>query len=185
MRKFFCLLIALCLSGCASSGRLGISEAQWQAMSPVERQQALENYSKLKSDFSATQTKVSYDGPLLSVYMLRGKAVMPPFTRSYEIETTEFKIAPGACKHIMLRSIDTANYTYLQACYDGERLSLDPSRYELDKGLGTVSFLYNPIWLRGFTYSQIKSSGYVRLEDASVSIKAIPEGLAQKYRNKR
>ena len=33
---------------------------------------------------------------------------------------------------------------------------------------------YNPIWKRGFTYSNVVSAGYVRLKGASVTIKAIP-----------
>ncbi len=177
-RYILCCLAALMLAGCVSSQRLGISQQAWQAMSPQKRDIVLANYKKIrKLDRNKNRTAKVYDGPKLSVYMLNGKAMMPPFTKRYTIETDEFKIVPGECKYILLKSIDTNHRVHLHVCYNGERLSLDPSRYDPDKSDGTVHFNYNPIWKRGFTYSNVNSSGYVRLQDASVSIKAIPRLL--------
>lgn len=162
----------LLLAGCMSTQQqLGLSEQQWQSMSPPARQAALRNYQAIKSQPQVPQ-KV-YDGPVLGIWMLDGYAYMPPFDQAYAFQATYFRIAPGQCQRVPLRGIDYNKSTKLSVCYDGLRLALDPSHYDLSRSHGTVYFDYNPVWKRGFTYANVSSSGYASLSRTSISIKAL------------
>jgi hypothetical protein len=167
------VLAAFLLSGCMStSQRLGYADREWQGMTPAAQKAALANYKQI-SDQSMTPTAV-YAGPELGIWLLEGQAKMPPFDRLYTFQANYFRIKPGQCLTITLRSIDFNRSTQLATCYDGLRLSLDPSRTDLSYSRGSVFFDYNPVWKRGFTYAHIVSAGYVGLSQASISIKAIP-----------
>lgn len=171
----FRLLIALAsialLAGCAGPSQLGFSKQEWQSMSPQQQQQVVAQYHDLNSNPYKPET--IYDGPNLYVNVLQGQAAMPPFDQEYSFEATAFNIEPGQCQSIGLYSVDTSKSTTLHVCYDGLHLALDPSRYDSSKRKGSVFFAYNPIWQRGFTYSNVQSTGYTRLKDAQISIKAM------------
>lgn len=163
---------SLLLVGCVSmQQQLGVSEQQWQSMTPAARQAAQANYQSIK-DQSPVPTKI-YAGPALGIWMLEGYAYMPPFDQAYAFQATYFRISPGQCQQVVLRSIDFNKSTKLGVCYDGVRVSMDPSRYDLSRSHGSVYFDYNPVWKRGFTYGNVQSSGYVSLSRASISIKAL------------
>lgn len=171
------LLLMVLLVGCAPQTEVGFSTAQWQQMPSKAREEVLANYRKIKQQSPVPQQ--IYDGPEIGVYLLKGEAVMPPFfDRLYAFQTKYFEISPGVCKWLILQSIDTDHSTTLQVCYDGLKLVMDPSRYELDKRHGTVQFDYNPIWKRGFTYDNVSTTGYARLSHLQVSIKALPKKVA-------
>lgn len=172
--RLFAMLGTLLLVGCVGPNQLGISSQQWQAMSKAQRHQMLKNYKKLKKT-AKKNMQTAYNGPNLQVYLMQGRAMMPPFTQSYTYETVRFKITPGHCRNIRLNSIDTNNHVDMKACYNGLTLALDPSHYDIEKADGSLRFDYNPVWKRGFTYSSVSSTGYVHLQDVNVTIKAIPQ----------
>src|SRR3990167_10633828 len=127
----------LVLVGCASQRQLGFSDQQWQQMSPKLQQRLLANYTQIKRQTPLPE-KV-YAGPRLMVYLLKGKALMPPtFDQSYSFQVKQFELSPGECHVLPLLSIDTNHSTQLQVCYDGVTVQMDPSRYELDKSHGTI-----------------------------------------------
>ena len=162
----------LLLAGCASMpSQLGFSEKQWKTMSEVRRQEVIAGYDQIKQRPPSMNRK--YDGSNILVYLAQGTAMMPPFIKAYKYETVKFTLDVGQCRSIRLNSIDTDHHTNLQVCYNGLTLLMDPSRYDPTKSSGTLRFDYNPIWKRGFTYSNVVSAGYVRLKGASVTIKAI------------
>lgn len=170
MRRLLLILPTLALLvSCAGPTQLGFSQQQWQAMTPQQRQQLIDQYRQAGSYKPATV----YAGPDIEVALLNGKAAMPPFTQKYNFAATNFSINPGECEHVRLSSINSTNSTSMKACYDGLHLSLDPSKYDLDKKQGTAHFAYNPLWLSGFTYSNVTTSGYVDLENTSLAIKAL------------
>lgn len=170
----FMISAILAMTGCVGPTRLGISPEQWQALDNTQRHQLVESYQKVKQT-SDTQLKTVYTGPDLLVYLSQGTAMMPPFTQSYTYETVKFTITPGHCRSVVLNSIDTEKHVNLGVCYNGLTLLLDPSHYNIEQAEGTLRLDYNPVWQRGFTYSDVSSKGYVRLKNVSVTVKAIPE----------
>lgn len=161
------------LAGCASQAeRLGLSEQEWQGLSSQKQEQMWADHEKIKT-LNEEKSKKAYAGPELNIYMLKGKALMPPFAQYYEIETFAFRMQPGTCQSVTLKSVDTTNHVDMSVCYDGLKLSIDPSHYDLTQKDGSIFISYNPIWKRGFTYNNINSQGYVHLRDASISVKAI------------
>jgi len=152
--------------------QLGFSQSQWQSMNKTRQQQLLGNYNQIKQ---AKQSLTVYKGPDINVSVKEGTAMMPPFLRPQEYLAASFRIKPGQCRNIRLRDADSSNSVNLRACYNGLVLTMDPSHYDLMKSAGTMRFPYNPIWKRGFTYTDVSSSGYVRLNQATVNVKAIPD----------
>lgn len=165
--------ILLLLAGCAGPHQLGFSNQAWNQMAEPKRKALLADYEYLQDN--PYQIETVYNGPDIDIYMLNGEAMMPPFEQEYSFQNDLFRMKPGECESIRLRSIDTDHSVSMRVCYDGLYVSMDPSRYDKDKRRGTVHFAYNPIWKRGFTYSNVKTTGYARLRHASISIKAIPE----------
>jgi len=166
------LSVAL-FGGCVSTGptQLGVSTKKWTTLSENEKQKMRANYDQIQK--AQANPKKVFDGPELIVYMLDGKAMMPPFKNSERFYTDQFEIMPGKCSSTSLHSVDTAQSVELRTCYDGRTLAFDPSAYNLKQAKGTVFFTYNPIWKRGFTYSKVFSSGYARLSNAKITIKAL------------
>lgn len=173
--SYRCLGIAIVaavvlLSGCSTASRLGFSNAQWQGLTPTQRQQYTQGYHQVKEQ-KKEQPK-TYAGPPLSIYFERGTAKMPPTFHSYRFQTVNFHIKAGDCRTIPLRSIDTRDHVGMRVCYNGLTLSLDPSRYQLSKANGSLHFNYSPIWKQGFTYSGVNTTGFAQLRHANVTIKA-------------
>lgn len=171
MIKFLFYLFLLVLTGCAvGPEHMGLSKNEWKNLDPEKRAQLETNYADYKSDHQVIN-KV-YQGPALQVYLAEGSAQMPPKFQRFSFDTATFLIKPGECTKTLLESIDTNNKTYLETCYDGLTFLIDPSHFERNKRLGSVRFDYNPIWKRGFSYTGVSSSGYVRLKHTSITIKA-------------
>lgn len=163
--------LVVLLTGCAPSRQqLGFSASQWQAMTPLQQKEAGANYAIIQKIFQKNNTATVYDGPSIRVQLLQGTVLMPPFDRRYDFEPVSFTIAPGPCRRVRLDSVDTTDYVDMRLCYNGLRLSLDPSYYDITKSEGTVHFYYNPLWKRGFTYRDVATDGYVHLENTSITI---------------
>lgn len=173
--KFITLLFTLSpllFVGCVSQSRqLGISDQEWQSMSPNLHNYLTESAQKIKQQ-NALPTVV-YAGPILNISLSGGKALMPPFVEFYAFRATRWTMQPGQCSAVRLNGVDGQHYTLLRACYNGVTLTIDPSRYDLDKSQGSVRFDYNSLWKRGFTYSHVVTSGYVWLQNSNLSIKTV------------
>ena len=163
---------ALLLAGCAVGPRqLGFSQSQWQSMNKTRQQQLIANYNQIKA---AKPNSIVYKGPDIRVSVKEGTAMMPPFLRPQEYLAANFRIQPGQCRNVRLRGADDSGSVILRACYNGLVLTFDPSHFDPTKRTGTLRFSYNPMWKRSFTYTGVSSSGYVRLDNATVTIRAIP-----------
>lgn len=167
------LVSVLLLAGCTvGPQQLGLSQSQWQSMDKTRQQKLVSNYNQIK------QVKVNqtvYNGPTITVSLKEGTAMMPPFLKPHEYLATSFSMKPGQCRSIRLKSADNSGSVSLRACYNGLVLVMDPSHYDPAKSAGTMRFPYNPIWRRGFTYTGVSSSGYVRLNQATINVKAVPD----------
>jgi hypothetical protein len=174
-------LFILVLSGCAASPEgLGISENEWQKYSKAKQEKLLADYKKMTEENETADNAMkgqyadlensSYNGKYLQISISDGEAMMPPFTDWYAYKEATFEIIPDSCTNVNLEQITGENKVALRACFKKNVLFLDPSHYDAKKDVGTVRFVYSPLWDQGFTYRNINTSGYVKLKDVTVTI---------------
>jgi len=169
------IIVAVLLSGCAHDPlRLGISESEWASYSEAEQQEMFVNYRQIVSeqnDFANDNSSDSRD-IFLDVSIYGGKVMMPPFKKWSVYKQAKFRIFKGKCCDVALsHPTDEDFQTELVACFYGNTLYLDPSHYDLAKKDGSISINFSPLWLSGFSYKGVSSSGYVRLKDVTIKIK--------------
>ena len=169
--RILLILGTLLLMGCTVGPKeLGFSPRQWQMMNPTERKQLQAGYYQVQN---ALQLKTIYQGPRIQVTIFGGAAMMPPLFQAYYFKSARFETSPGKCQSVQLTSWDQAHSVKFTVCYDGVTLSLDLSHYDFTKTKGALLLTYNTLWKYGFTYDNLSSSGYVRLQNANVTIKTI------------
>jgi hypothetical protein len=183
--KFVLLFEAILLVGCSSiptSQTLGISDSEWGKYSVEEQQQLMANYQQISDQKEVLTEKQSKQNksskakqPMASngslvVGIHSGKVMMAPFTDWQEYKPVVFNIKKGECKEVLLAKSDASSQVELGVCYKEKTLYLDPSKYDLAKQFGSITFNYSPLWNQGFTYTNINSSGFVRLQDVTVEI---------------
>lgn len=166
------------LAACATSpAALGISHHDWSQLSALQRQQYLNNYHKQQSEFMHQQ--MPEEGPSLELSILSGKAMMPPFIQAFAIAPMQVNLAAGSCKQVWLEAAtkpvqqgrpQSRPRVRLAMCYRQGVLALDPSHYIPAKMQGTLLIHQHPRWLHGFTYKHLHSSGYVRLQNATIRL---------------
>lgn len=178
IKSFFTLLVLVVtlLSGCAlSPDRLGISEAAWNQYTPAQQEEFRNLYyqaEKIRAEQKKNPER-SLQKPIL-VTIHDGKILMPPFTTWYSYKLKSFAINKETCLDNEIMQINSEEKINLRACYKKGILYLDPSQFEQGKILGTVQFLYNPLWEQGFTYPNISTTGYAKLKNATIEIREIP-----------
>jgi hypothetical protein len=169
------IIIAMLLSGCANDPlRLGIAESEWENYNIVEQQKLFANYRQIVAEHSSVVKDKSKDfGDIfLDVSIYGGKVMMPPFINWSVYKPVKFRIFKGKCCNIVLsHATDATSQTELAVCFYGNTLYLDPSYYDLTKKDGSISIHFSPLWLSGFSYKEVSSSGYVRLKDVTIEIK--------------
>jgi hypothetical protein len=169
--SLICLYTTM-LIGCSaiSPEQLGISKTRWKQYNKQEQEQITNNHKYIlqtvkKSTFSA------HGDSYLEITLQNGRAIMPPFTDSYAFKPSTLKIREGICQVVSLYAIDANKHTTLHACYNNDVLLLDPSFYEIDKRYGSIRMHYSLLWNDGFSYAGINTSGYTRLQNATIFIK--------------
>ena|SRR3990167_1393023 len=171
-RQILVLFIVLLLTGCAAGpNQLGISTSAWQSMSKTEQKKMRADYHQVKQRLREA-IKTVYQGPEINVNISEGTVMMPPFVKSFPYQPVTFRIKPGQCRIITFSNLNDTNAVGLRVCYNGLILSLDPSQHDISKAQGSLHLYYNPIWKRGFTYRDLSSSGYVRLNYVNIRINA-------------
>ena len=173
MAKFKLLLLSclLILSGCAAQPEdLGFSEQQWNKLSPDKQQQIFEQHEAVVETKKNEPPAVVSDS-WIQVTIKDGTVMMPPSFKTYKYQPVTFKIQDGECKKVELDSHKNIYSVKLDVCYKNQILLLDPSRYEIDKKDASVRLYASPLWQNGFTYKNVNSSGYARLNNASITVK--------------
>ena len=175
-RILIAIAIFLFLFGCASVSiptKLGMTEAEWLSYTPDKQEMLLANYEKFAAENKYIKNKegaVAND-MFLEVGIHDGRVMMPPFNGWQDYNPIEFIISKDQCRSIILQQpTDETAHTELEVCFNGNTLYLDPSHYDLTKKNGTISINFSPLWLSGFSYKGINSSGYVRLNNVTVEI---------------
>jgi hypothetical protein len=178
MKKLFLLLFILPVACTApfSPYELGISNKTWQKYTPEEQQTILQ---KNQTMMATMNNQTASGNSCLTVTIADGKCVMPPlFTKKSPFKPVTFNISEGTCSPFELKAAndqkivtpDTQRSITAYACYKNGVLMIDPSKYETDKMYGTVRIYKTPLWQETFTYSNINTSGFAKLQMTKVTI---------------
>ena len=188
--KKYCLpvmsasIVCAYLSGCSSPATLGLNQDQWNRLTPTQQSQFKNNYkniiSNLKQQTKAKpQHNVAIDPtnlplPTLTITIKNGLAAFPnEFTPLLPFAPLTVTLTPGLCQPSTLYALNNQQHTQLWFCYTNNLVGIDPSFYRMNQAWGTLLFNLNPLWNRGFTYHHLTSTGYARLTNATITIKAL------------
>ena len=176
MQLIYILSIVLLVSGCASisdATKLGIHETEWANMSPNKQKELLLNYKKINQELAAMakQGAAAADG-VVNISIYNGKAMLPPFDSQQSYVPIKLALAKNQCSDVAVYKLsDPKISTKLHACFYNNTLYLDPSLFDPSKKTGSISIHYSPLWLTGFTYQGITSSGHVRFSRVNIEVK--------------
>lgn len=173
--RLLSILFVLLLASCAiSPNELGISQAQWNSYAPEQQQQFIKNHRLIQNNQGTLLQGDSNmsDESMLQVNVHGGQVIMPPFTMLQDYQLVSFTITSGSCKTVPLVQLNAKNKVGLTACYQNKILYLDPSKFDVEKQIGSIRFYFSPLWAEGYTYHHINSSGYVRVTNADITIKS-------------
>lgn len=185
--KIACLVAALTaftlyLTGCASPTTLGLNNDQWQRLTPAQQKAYLKNYASIQSNLkqqskpaAPASIQVTNDStilPAVDVTVVNGYATFAPGFNYAPIAPLHIHLQPGRCASAALNSQNQKQSTTLWFCYIHKMIGIDPSFYNMNHAWGTAFIDVNPLWNHGYTYTHINTSGYARLSNASIYIKA-------------
>lgn len=165
------------LTGCVV-GDYGVSQTQLKKLTAAQTRELKKNFIRIQKQ-RATEKQaqdrliITPGTPKLRLSIEGGTVVMPPYSSSYAYKPATLTVYQGKCQSVRLLQKEGNRSTDLEACYLGNILYLDPSRYEYKWIHGSLRFYYTPIWQSGFTYNDISSQGYTLLKNAKIKVKAI------------
>jgi hypothetical protein len=169
------LLAFVFLAGCAtvSASKLGISKADWDQYSPEKQEQLISAYETAQASKKAIRAQPG--SGVLSVKIDGGQASLPPYTGLTAYEPLLFTVKQGDCqRNIPVEGVDAKSKKgKLEVCYKDNILYLDPSPYDPALALGSLQFPYMPVWKRGFTYSNMTSTGLLKLTGAQIYLREV------------
>ncbi len=165
------------MPGCTSvsiPAKIGMTEHEWSSYGSDKQKVLLANYEKFATELNRSiksKKNAAVDSTFLEVSIHDGRVMMPPFDDLHSYNPVKFVIFKDQCRSIILQQpTDKKIYIKLEACFYGNILYLDPSHYDLTKKNGSISINFSPLWLSGFIYKGISSSGYARLNNVIVEI---------------
>lgn len=176
MRSLFLLLFSfgIMLSGCSVETMYGINSKQWNKMTQKQKKEIQKGYAKVQSTLVHDRArKIQYERPELTVVVYGGWIMMPPYVRHYRYDKISVSLVSGQCAKISVHEKNGGKVVPLKICYNDQLLQIDPSTYEVDKMHGSIVMHASPLWLRGYTYKHITTSGYAKLKNAHVWVKAL------------
>ena len=175
MIRFLLIVFSfLLLSACAvTPNQLGISQSEWNQYSEQQRQQIKHDYHQAQKVKHGMHAKRG--NSVLVVRIQGGQVLMPPYTSLQPYQAASFNIKAGECnvKIPLVQLNNSAQKTSLNVCYTNDVLYFDPSPYDPNLAKGALQFAYMPVWKRGFTYSNISSTGFTKLTNATVFVKEL------------
>ena len=169
------LLIAGCLLGCAHTPeRLGFSDQEWAQLSEAKQAQILANADRVSPRPLHDRIVPSHlNIQQLKVTVHSGKAYLWPKKVLKSFKPVTVLISEGACRSIPLKAQQGVEQTELKACYHHQRLSLDPSPWQVEYQSGSAFFHASLLWLKGFQYQHVNTQGRAHLVNALLSIQGV------------
>ncbi len=165
------LLGSVALTGCVSNADMGINNDQWRLLNDKQKQNFTAHYRENK-DFQ--KHRQYQPGPTrITVRIRNGTANVTPSFDASRFYATKFQLRDGQCKRVPLIAVQKSGQANLTACFTNQVLSLDPSRYKVKDREGTLFLNYNPVWLHGFTYYGVSSSGYAGLSGVDITVNSM------------
>ena len=166
------------LLGCAINipEKLGVSNLEWMSYSQDKQKSLLADYELMQKEREGKEEKKEeHKNPIgiyLEVSIYGGKIMFPPsFINWHNYKPARFVIFKGECSNIpIMHASDGSSKTELGVCFQDNVLYLDSSHYDLTKKMGSVTIYSSPLWLNGFIYNDISSTGYVRLSNVTVEV---------------
>lgn len=173
----FCFLCFF-LAGCTTvPEKIGISNLEWTSYSEAKQQTLITNYERIKKEQAAERNAQKNREAVTDLHLvvsISGGTVMfpPAFITWQNYRPVIFKIVQDKCQTVeVLHVVDGGPKTNLDVCWRGNILFLDPSYYDFTKKMGSVTIHRSPLWLTGYSYRGISSSGYVNLNNVNIRIK--------------
>lgn len=173
---FFLLLVISILGGCSTINypeTLGLSNTQWQSLSQDQQATLIASSKSIEQQSAPLLQKkpTATDTTFLAVKISGGKVMMPPFNSWVSYQPAAFTITSDECKDIELLAKTGEGKVTLRSCWQRNILFVDPSRYDTTKKMGSINIYFSPLWVQGFAYTGINTSGYARLRNATIEIK--------------
>jgi uncharacterized LabA/DUF88 family protein len=168
-RRLIPFVAYLLLVGCAANipEKLGVSDLEWESYSHSKQKNLLANYEQMKKArenvIEESKDKQNLSGVFLEVSI---------YVNWQNYQPVRFNIFKEKCRNIEIRQAPNNDLkTELGVCFCDGILYLDSSRYDLAKKMGTANIYYSPLWLSGFVYKEINSSGYTKLNNVTIEVK--------------
>lgn len=165
MKYIVILLCALLQVGCAISEDLsGMNQQQIQKYRQIKKAKALEE----------KKAPISNKTPRVKLTIENGKAKMPRLASRSPFNPASMIVYQGHCQTMRLNQVEGDAHVDIEACYRGNELLLDASRYDYKLRYGTLRLAELPLWESGFTYHGISTKGYVKLSNSDITVKKLP-----------
>ena len=169
--------VTLFLCGCASvqPADLGVSNATWIGYPDAQKKQLISAYQEYAA--KSAELMREHNAPLdigatvLQVGLNGGSAMFPPFEKPQHYTPVNFMLVQNKCAEFPITSSENKDIkTNLFVCYIDNTLYLDPSRFDPEKQDSSVTINATPLWQSGFSYDDITSTGFVRLNKVTISV---------------
>lgn len=165
------MILSIYLGGCQSfSQSVGLSDREWAYTPALQKMAMLNNHINNKGNWCQKQTFVNHAQAPIFIELESGYASLWPGKVNKPIEPLRLLLKPGDCVNVALQSKDHQHQSQLDLFYDGRSLILDPLFYDYASSNGTLQIDKHPLWLNGFSYSNLSTTGYASLNKLKLTI---------------
>ena len=175
MRNYLLVLSTLALFACQSMDpkEFGMSEAEWQRLTPEQKKEYSDKYWSVKKQHAFSISK-RYNTPYsrINVRLSHGSALLWPAKSYQKYMPIELTLKVGQCQNVTLSSYSLANKTTTDLCYNGKELELDSSHWQSEYAAGGLKIPRHHLWQQGMSYEDLTSKGYAQLKNVKVFIRA-------------
>lgn len=161
------------LAGCSirTSSMIGVNPIEWKSYSASEKSRCIYNYKYILNERTKLIKTNIFDTSSLKIKISGGSIMFPPYFVVWSpYIPVDFFIKNETCTNIKMFSFDKKNVTEMYVCLTKDRLSFDPSNFDLTKKIGTAHIYRHPMWTSGITYKKVNSSGYVKMNNVEINI---------------
>lgn len=176
-RHLYTILSLFCVHILVSCGKplpeqVGMSQANWDALSSSQRTAMLIDYETIQKTRQSYVPKTLRIDRALSIKISGGTVHMPPDFETVAYDPIWVVVAQDHCKRVVVAAKDKHQHTDLSLCFWGHELWLDPSNKDPQYAKFSVRMFESSLW-RKFIYNDIHSEGYVGFDHATIALKLL------------